>query len=298
MKTAIGIDIGGTKIKACLADEKGNVLKEIQTSTMAREGREAVLSQIDEIVASLIRDDTIGGGIGSPGIIDPARKLVAEFGFNIEGWPKTVITERLEKEYPHLSWYADNDANCAALGEYWVGAGRGLSTFIMITLGTGVGGAIFNAVEGIHHGHYSQAGELGHMIFQPGGRQCNCGQMGCIEQYASGSALRSLYEERSGKTLRGSIFSLIDRDPDAKAIVEDFEKNLAYYCISLKQAFDPEAFIIGGGLIHEKAVWWNRFETYFREKSSFTPKTKLLSAQRLNEAGMLGAAYLAMESGE
>lgn len=297
MKTAIGIDIGGTKIKACLADVKGNVLSELQVATKAEEGREAVLTQIDQMVETLLRDNTIGGGIGSPGIIDTETAVVAQFGFNIKEWPQTNLTKRLEEKYPSLSWHADNDANCAALGEYWVGAGKGFSSFIMITLGTGVGGAVFSKKEGIHHGFYSEAGEMGHMIFQPKGRQCNCGQKGCIEQYISGTALNNFYLERAGKPPVKSIFSLIRNDEIARAIVSEFEENLAYYLISLKQLFDPEAFIIGGGLIHEKSVWWERFSKLYASEMSFSPRTKLVPAKCLNEAGMLGAAFLALQNG-
>lgn len=298
MKTSIGIDLGGTKIKACLADVNGNVLAETQVSTKAEAGREAVLTQLDEIVESLILPDTVGGGIGSPGIVDTIKNQVVEFGFNIEGWHKAFLTKRLEAKYPNLCWYAENDANCAALGEYWMGAGRGLSSFIMITLGTGVGGAIFSQKTGIHHGFYQEAGEMGHMIFQPDGRPCNCGQNGCIEQYISGASLKRIYKERTGSLPKGSIFALIDHDEDAKIVVDDFIKHLALYLISLKQSFDPEAFLIGGGLIHEKSIWWDRFIDTLQKNISFHAKTKFLAAQKLNEAGMLGAAYLAFQNGD
>lgn len=297
MKTAIGIDLGGTKIKAGLIDENGQILRELQVSTQSTKGRQAVLQQLDDIVARLIQDDTVGGGIGSPGIINPHTNRVIEFGFNIKGWHGSHMTASLEKKYPHLQWRTENDANCAALGELWQGAAKGLSSFVMITLGTGVGGAFYSQETGIFHGAHSLAGELGHVLLFPGGRPCNCGQKGCVEQYASGTALKKLYKERTGTPLKGSIFGMIDQDADAAAIVRDFERHLGLFFVSMTHVFDPDAFIIGGGLIHEMDIWWEGvLETYTKE-ISFGTKTKLLPAKRLNEAGMMGAAWLVLKNG-
>ena len=296
MKTAIAIDIGGTKIKAGLVDEDGNILKETQVSTRAEHGRQAVYDQLDSIVRRFRRDDTIGGGIGSPGIIDPNRNTVIEFGYNIKGWHKAHITAQLERKYPELIWRTENDANCAALGELWQGAAKGLESFIMITLGTGFGGSVYQKGTGLQHGSHQLAGELGHMLLYPGGRACNCGQHGCVEQYLSGTALKKLYKECTGTYPKGSIFSLPD-DDCARDIIDRFARELGLFFVSMTHAYDPDAFIIGGGLIHEKKIWWDGMETAYEEGLSFTSKTKILPAKRLNEAGMLGAAYLVFRNG-
>lgn len=295
-KTAIGIDLGGTKIKAGLIDEKGNILRDIQVATRAEQGRHAVLEQLDSIARKLMRDDTIGGGIGSPGIVNPETGQVIEFGYNIRGWHGSHITELLDKRHPEKVWRTENDANCAALGELWQGAARGLSSFVMITLGTGVGGAVYED-GAIRHGSHSLAGELGHMLLYPDGRACNCGQHGCVEQYLSGSALKKLYREKTGEFPKGSIFSLIGDDAAAASVVRDFEHQLGLYLVSMTHAFDPEAFIIGGGLIHEKAVWWDGMLESYRNGISFRSRSKVLPANRLNEAGMLGAAFLVLKNG-
>lgn len=293
--TAIAIDLGGTKIKAGLIDDRGNILKETQIPTRADHGRGAVLDQLDQIVRRFKRSDTIGGGIGSPGIVDPRTNTVIEFGYNIEGWHGSHITEKLEQKYPELIWRTENDANCAALGELWQGAAKGIGSFIMITLGTGVGGSVYQADTGLQHGAHQLAGELGHMVLYPEGRACNCGQYGCVEQYLSGTALKKLYRDCSGAMPRGSIFALIGEDACAEEIVRNFEKQLGLFFVTLTHAFDPDAFVIGGGLIHEKDVWWKGVERAYREGLSFRSQTKLLPAKRLNEAGMLGAAYLVFQ---
>lgn len=298
MKTAIGIDIGGTSIKACLADDNARILESITVPTKSSLGRDAVLSQMDKIVKRWIRDDTVGGGIGAPGIIDPNTGTVAELGFNIRDWKGTHLTKSLQEAYPDRIWLADNDANCAALGEAWVGAGFDLSSFVMLTLGTGVGGAFFRRPEGIWHGAHAHAGEYGHLIYEPEGRLCNCGQRGCIEQYISASALKKTYTERTGSAPRGTVFSLAKKDEQARLVVDAFCRDLANYLVTLKHCLDPEAFLIGGGLVYDADVWWNDVERLFAETVNVSAGTMLRRATKRNEAGMLGAAGMVFSKGE
>lgn len=297
MKTAIGIDIGGTNIKAGLINENGVILKDVNEPTQAEDATK-VLEQLASIVYSLRREDTIGVGIGSPGIVDPENNQVIEFGFNIDGWRGTVITKHLEEAWPEGIFKADNDANCAAIGEAWTGAGTELSSFMLITLGTGVGGAYFDKRYGIHHGHYKQAGEIGHMIYQPDGRTCTCGQKGCIEQYISATALKNEFVQRKNQPPTRTVFYESEKDPVAQEIIDEFIFDFSNYLTSLKHLFDPEAFVIGGGLIHDKKYWWDALEKKYRNSMSFVPRTKLLPAKHLNTAGMLGAAYLVFTEGE
>lgn len=289
MKKVIGIDLGGTKINAGVIDENGEIIKRTHRDTSSASGREDVLNRISETIEELWSEDILGIGIGSPGFIDSKEGRVLKIGGNIEDWANTNIRKELNKRFPNISVFVENDANVAALCEDWIGGAKDLKSFIMITLGTGVGGAIYLEKEGLLKGEGYQAAELGHSILYPFGEQCNCGQKGCVEEYISGPAIERIYREKSGKTKNGEDIFNDGSDIIAKEVVEQFTRNLAVFLVSLKNIFDPEGVIIGGGIINSKDYWWDDAIKYYKDFSNDPESMDILPAIYLNDAGMIGA---------
>jgi len=183
----VGIDVGGTHIACILANEKGEILQETTRRFENRENRKVQISQLIEIVNDLLKKSGIsfhqilGVGIGTPGTLDKKREVVL-FAANL-GWENIPLVKIL-KEKLRTKVYLENDANTAALGEWWLGAGRGVNNLILLTLGTGIGGGIIINGE-VFHGSWNTAGEVGHMIIQEGGLPCGCGNKGCLLRYCS-----------------------------------------------------------------------------------------------------------------
>ncbi|MGN9166299.1 ROK family protein [Tissierellaceae bacterium HCP3S3_D8] len=296
MKKAIGIDLGGTTIYGGLIDCEGNIVGKTERKTEDGKGREGILNLLTDIIKELSDHDILGIGIGSPGFIDSVEGKVLHIGGNIEGWANTLVNESLSKVLPTLPIHLENDANVAALCEHWIGAGKGFRNFVMLTLGTGVGGAIYLEKEGILKGHRYQGGELGHTILYPKGRECSCGQKGCVEQYVSGRSIERLYTEMTGNEMIGyDIFKNSLEDNICKKIVDKFCEDLAIYLVSIKNTFDPEGIIIGGGIINSQNYWWNKMLKYYNENVNDSESMKIVPAVYLNDAGMIGAGQMVFE---
>ena len=187
----IGIDIGGTKIAGGLVDRSGAITERIQCPTRAPEGAQAIMARVVEMAASLRR--AAGGkiegiGVASGGQIDPRTGVVIHATDLLPGWKGTRITEIIEERFG-VKARALNDGSAAALGEGRFGAAKGVSDFVLLTLGTGVGGGIVTDGR-LLNGALGVAGSIGHMVIDCDGRQCNCGSRGCLEAYVSGTAIR------------------------------------------------------------------------------------------------------------
>ncbi|WP_025641743.1 ROK family protein [Schnuerera ultunensis] len=298
MKKVIGIDLGGTSIYGGLINEKGEVLKKASQVTGSQGGRTVVINKIMEVIKELIEGGKVEAiGLGSPGFIDVKKGEVLTIGGNIKGWAGTKIREELSKEFRGIPIFVENDANVAAVCEEWLGAGKGLDSFIMLTLGTGVGGAIFSKKSGIWYGKNYQGAELGHTILYPNGRLCTCGQKGCVEQYISGNAVEKTYLELTGERLEGKdIFKNYETDKNCKKAIDKFVADLGTYLISIKNIFDPEGIIIGGGVINSKEFWWEKAIDYYYHNCNNPKGTEILPAKYLNDAGMIGAAKVAFDN--
>ena len=182
MSKVIGIDIGGTKINACLVDDKGNIIERKKLDTQASLGRDVVLKNIEKAVKALSYEQASAIGIGTPGFIDSENGIVT-FAGNIKGWTGLNLKREVEK-ITGLKVYVENDANIALVAEKWIGACRDYENVVMITLGTGLGGAIYTKEGGILKGAHFQGAELGHMMLFPGGNYCTCeiGRASCRER--------------------------------------------------------------------------------------------------------------------
>lgn len=297
MDKVIGIDLGGTSIYGGIISERGKILKQTERDTSKVNGREDVLELINSVIYELLTDDILGVGIGSPGFIDSDKGKVLKVGGNIKGWAWTDIRGEISRIFPNLPIFVGNDANVAALCEQWIGAAKGLDSFVMITLGTGVGGAIYTEKGGILTGHRYQGAELGHMILYSGGDSCQCGQKGCAERYIAGSAIERIYSEKTGIEKKGKdIFKDAIDDRVAQDVIEEFTENLGIYLVSLKNIFDPEAIIIGGGVINSREYWWDKMIANYNDYVNDSEGMKFLPAMYLNNAGLIGAGKIVFDN--
>ncbi|TJX13878.1 ROK family protein [Tissierella creatinini] len=299
MKKAIGIDLGGTSINGGIVDEKGEILSKFEYETGKNFGSYEVLRRIALVIQELLNhhSDIEIIGIGSPGFIDSVKGRVLVHGGNIAHWAGTDIKGILEKRFPNRKIYVENDANVAGVCEAWYGAGKDFQSFIMITLGTGLGGCIYTKEQGIWHGHNFQGGELGHAILYPNGRLCTCGQKGCVERYVSGTAVEIMYYEETNQIKSSKeIFKVYEEDENAKKIIHEFADNLAIYIASIKNIFDSEGIIIGGGLINARYYWWDRMIKSYNDYVNNPVGMKIVPADYLNDAGIIGAAKIAFDN--
>ncbi|MGG1619653.1 ROK family protein [Paenibacillus sp. NRS-1782] len=299
----IGIDIGGTSVKAAVVEQDGSVLDEIRLDTDASRGRDWVLSRVSEAVERLkcsLRDiSTIGiNDIGALGIATAGRVNVesGEVVYatdNLPGWQGTHLVT-WARENLVLRAVADNDANAALLGEAWQGAGRGKQRLAMLTLGTGVGGAYMEHGLLCRGAHWS-GGDWGHSILFPRGLPCNCGKKGCAEQYVSGSALLRRARETTGKPYRSGVEIMKEAahgHPEALQVLDDYTADLAVLLVNISVTLDPEAIIVGGGVADAGEVWWPLLEKHLQQLGVGTEVNRALLG---NRAGIIGAARLAFE---
>lgn len=294
MDKVIGIDLGGTKINACLINKNGEIIQRSAVETEAKKGKDAVLNNIKKSIEALDYKDAIAIGIGTPGFIDTENGIVT-FSGNIEGWTGLNLKKAIE-EFVDIPVFVENDANIALLAEKWIGSGKNYTDIVLVTLGTGVGGAVYNEKSGLLKGSNFQGAELGHIILHPQGDSCTCGQNGCVEAYCAGTAISKNYEKLTGKVLDGEeILKKSNEDLNAKKVLEDYQSNLAYFLTSLRNIFDPEAIIIGGGVIHSKDIWWDGMINKFENICNNSKNIDIVAAQFLNEAGVIGAGKIAFE---
>lgn len=290
-RVSIGIDLGGTEIKGGVVDAAGRLLVERRRRTPAEEGREGLLGALKSLAAELIAEadgaaDNVG--IGSLGRIDANAGVIVNAP-NLPGWTGTRAARELS-EVLGLPVYVDNDVNAAAVGEAWVGAAGASRSFAFVALGTGVGGALVHNGQ-LLHGATGGAGEVGHMLLVPGGHPCNCGQQGCWEQYVSGTALQRMAREINPEWNSRRLMELCEEGQEsASQLVDAFVLNLASGLVSVRNMYDPEQIVLGGGVVDSRRAWWEKLERALERQ---TPKAVPIRPAALgNKAGMIGAARL------
>lgn len=290
--SVIGIDLGGTAIKLGQFDREGYCISTLSIPTPHPSTPEAVLSVIVAAIAQLDphnRSEVIGVGI--PGPADESGRI-ARVAINLTGWHNVPLSDWLERLTGRQSVLA-NDANCAGLGEYWLGAGRPYRHLILLTLGTGVGGAVIMDGQ-LFSGRNGTAGELGLVTLNPDGHPCNSGNQGSLEQYVSVAAIR----RRTGL----EPWELGDRaksgDADALAFWQQYGRDLAAGLASSIYILAPEAAIIGGGISASADFFLPalRLEIERRVMPSSRCDLQILSAELGNQAGIVGAAKLAWDT--
>ena len=309
----VGIDIGGTKVMAGVVDADGTILEQLRTETPDKSKSPKVVEDtIVELVLDLSeRHDVHAVGIGAAGWVDADRDRIL-FAPHLS-WRDEPLRERLADRLL-VPVMVDNDANAAAWAEWRFGAGRGEADLVMITLGTGIGGAILEDGR-VKRGRFGVAGEFGHMQVVPGGHRCPCGNRGCWEQYSSGNAL-----VREAKELAAAdspvAYGIIDRvggdigditgplitelarsgDPMCVELFQDIGQWLGVGIANLAAALDPSCFVIGGGVSAADDLLIAPAREAFRRTLTgrgYRPEARIAKAELGPQAGMVGAADLA-----
>lgn len=289
----IGIDIGGTKICGGIVSSDGELLKKSWLNTEAKYGREVIINNVYKVIDELIDESVSGIGIGSAGRVNTDKGIIEYATDNLPGWTGFNLRGTIEKKFG-LPVMVDNDVNTAAIGESWIGSGKGYKNILMMAIGTGVGGAIIYNGDLIRGSNWSAA-EIGHAILYPDGKKCNCGQKGCLEQYISGNAIYKRYNEIVGFSKVKNAFEVFDLyknyDNISRIVIDEFVYWLSLSIISLKNIIDPELFIIGGGLIGSKEIWWDKLIDMLIQYGNINIRFAKLE----NNATMIGAAKLIID---
>jgi glucokinase len=312
---SVGIDIGGTKIAGALVDDNGIIVEEIRVPSPINDPGEMV-----EAIASVINQLTdskkvSGVGVAAAGFLSADREIMFHSP-NIAAWRNEPLKSKIQSKtsFPVL---LENDANAAGWAEFRFGAGKNVQSMIMLTIGTGVGGAIIS--EGrLLKGGFGIGGELGHVVSIPGGRDCGCGLKGCLETYASGTALlqaarglaasgdslgarlRELQEGHAELTGEQVYQAIMEDDPGALGLIAELAHHLGAAVGSLfVPVLDPELVVVGGGVsaVGERLLEPMR-AAYAKSlpAKGYRPELKIVKAEYLNQAGLIGAADLARQS--
>ncbi len=305
-----GIDVGGTTVKCGLFTDQGKLLEMWELPTRTENQGENILPDVAASVKDKIRQRNLeaskilGLGIGVPGPVNSKGEVPTAVNLH---WGYKNVAGELEESLG-MKVRVGNDANVAALGEMWMGGGKGTSNLILLTLGTGVGGGVI--IDGkIIAGAHGAGGEVGHAAVEPAETEhCNCGNQGCLEQMASATGLvrlarKYLEASREDSVLRGgelSAKSIFDAykagDPAAAAIVDQFAGYLGRTMAIFACVTDPEIFVLGGGVSKAGQPLVEAVEKYYRKHAFPSCKdTPIVLAKLGNEAGIYGAARMVLD---
>jgi glucokinase len=305
----LGVDLGGTNVAAGIVDETGKFLIKESIPTRGNRKQEEIVKDIAALCKKLISASGVKPGyigIGSPGTCDTVNGVVV-YANNLNF--KNVPIRQMMNRYIDLPIYLGNDANCAAIGESMVGVGRGYSSSLFITLGTGVGGGIILNNQ-LVTGSFFNGGELGHTVIKFDGEKCSCGRYGCLEAYASATALiretkiaavknqNSLINELSNNditsiTAKTAFDAMKKNDITATNVVNEYIKHLAIGLVNFVNIFEPEIIIIGGGVSAQGNFLIEPLKKLVSQESyGESLKTKIEIALLGNDAGIIGAAFL------
>ena len=314
----IGIDVGGTTIKAGVVDASGNILYKSNCPSHIERGHEAMIHDMAQLTLRVLSesghtiDEVHSVGVGIPGMQDPRTGRVP-FCTNLK-WHDVPLVELLRAEL-NRPVYVSNDATVAGLAESVAGVSAGTRDSVLVTLGTGVGGGV--VLDGkIFLGCHGVATEVGHMITVAGGELCTCGNRGCWERYASATALiregRRFAEAHPGcalmKAVNGDLNAIEARtvidlakagDPDCAAIFDNYCYHLAVGLVNIINLYDPEIIVLGGGVSNAGAFLLDKVNALLPEMVFFKtmPRARVALAKLGNDAGIIGAAMLGRQEG-
>ncbi len=308
---AVGVDLGGTNVKIGIVSQKGKIIKKTSLETLAEDGPDSVISQIKKGVKEILDKNKLkirGIGIGAPGTVS-TKKGTVENPPNLPGWEKVNLGKIIQKEFK-INVHVENDANVAAIGEMIFGAGKKINSFIMVTLGTGVGGGIiFN--KKLFRGEFGAAGEIGHTSIDYNGPKCNCGSYGCVETYVGNHYLVKRVKEELPKNKGSKIWDLINNELEsltpliiqqaaeqgdiyAKSVIQGLGLYLGTGLASAANVLDIGTFIIGGGVAGFGEPLFDAIQknACTRVLKPLSKRLKVLPAKLKNDAGIKGASAL------
>lgn len=299
----IGMDLGGTTFKAIAVASDGRILDHVHESTGTQAEAGAVVQRMACAIRALQRKVSACGrlqavGFGVPGIIDLPHGTLRRSP-NLPRW-RDVDLRAMLAPYLDVPFTIENDANAALLGEMWCGAGRGMTHVIMLTLGTGVGGGV--SINGeILHGTRGYAGELGHTVVDPNGPACGCGSSGCLEQFASGTAIARMAMPYYGAVTAKTVAMAAQQgDAQAVAIYQQVGYYLGIAGASFANLFNPQCLIIGGAVARSFDLFSASMRETLRKRTfaEIYDNLRIVPAACGTDAGGLGAAYQAMQAAQ
>ncbi|MET8470288.1 ROK family protein [Streptomyces sp. NPDC006422] len=302
MKHVIALDVGGTGMKAALVGADGTLLHQARRPTRRERGADAVVESILDFAAELraygerhLGEPARAAGVAVPGVVDETNG-VALFAANL-GWRDVPMRELLSERLGGIPVALGHDVRTGGLGEGRLGAGKDADRFLFMPLGTGIAGAI--GIEGrIEPGAHGSAGEIGHVVVRPGGIDCGCGQRGCLERYASASAVTLAWQEASGdaKATAADCAKAVDAgDPKAEEVWRSAVDALADGLVLALTLLDPRTLIIGGGLAEAGETLFTPLRAAVAERVTFQALPTIVPAVLGDSAGCLGAGLLAWD---
>lgn len=306
----VSVDLGGTNLRTAILTKNGDIFDRSKQATNVSEGHRKIIRRLIDDIERQRKNAEARGlkiaavGVGAPGVIHADSGVVVKSP-NFPDWNELPLKQELENGVG-LPAFIENDANAAAFGEYWRGAGKGVRSLIFITLGTGVGGGI--VLDGkIWHGADGMAGEIGHMTILPDGRACGCGNRGCLEMYASSRGIVMSYLEAhasagtSGSSVgvtSESIYNAARKgERSAVAVMEQMGRSLGIGIANLINIFNPEMVVIGGGVRDAWPLFIEAARSEIRQRAFAFPaeRTKLVPSDLGDDAGLAGTAAVAFE---
>jgi len=306
-KYIVGIDLGGTNLKAGIVDRNGKILHRLSIKTRSDADSQTITTQIfklvDEIIntANIERFNVIGIGLGSPGLIDKKGETIL-FSPNLSKWRNVSIKNIISEEFS-LPCVLENDANAAAWGEKWVGAGKDAHSLVILTIGTGIGGGII-IDDKLWRGMNNVAAEIGHMSIQADGPQCNCGNYGCIEVYASATAMVKRFKSLLDKGVSSSLKNTeevtakiineaaLQGDKAALNIIKETGCYLGVAVTNIIHILNPEVVVLAGGMTGSGDLLMNPIKEIVKNRTieASYKDTQIVFSQLGNDAGIIGAA--------
>ena len=310
-RVIIGVDLGGTNLRTALLSSEGDILDKRKEATYASDGWQKVVQRLIQNIERLQEIAIQKGlsvaavGVGAPGVIQVDKGIVVKSP-NFPDWNNLPLKDELEKVL-RLPVMIENDANAAALGEQWRGAGMGIGSMILLTLGTGVGGGIILNKQ-IWHGADGMAGEVGHMTIIPDGRKCGCGNVGCLEMYASARGIAQSYRDAGVASDASSLSEITSAqvyqaasNGDARAVkvMQNMGRILGIGIANLINIFNPEMVVIGGGVKDAWPLFIDSTRAEIRKRAFEVPaaRTEIVPSKLGDDAGMVGVAAAALQSG-
>jgi glucokinase len=310
----VGLDVGGTTMKAGVVDDAGRILASANLPTEAYRGQEFGLERMCETIrlavttAGVAMANIAAIGVATPGTMDIPAGIILDPP-NLKPWQNVPVRRHIQGVFAKPTAF-QNDANAAALGEFWIGAGQGTHSMVLYTLGTGVGGGIVIGNR-VLEGEHSHGAELGHMkIEMTKPRQCGCGRWGCLEAYASATAVVKRTQEALAAgspstlanlttelTARAVFEAAMAQDALADKMVEETAYYLAVGTTNMLHTVDPDMVVFGGGMIAAGENFLNRIRKHVKELAFPVPaeKARLCYAKLGTDAGFIGAASCARQ---